>query len=581
MNLQKYVFVVLLHLFCTTQVWAQCLNLPHATNQQFSTASKIIEGKVVRQHSYRTKQGKIFTENHIQVHRVLKGQAHATLHVITEGGIHNNIMQIVTPSVQLQVGQYGLLVLQDNPQRHLPSLTTAFYTINPQNGTVYGLPNIHHRKALYQTIARFSHAQEVDILISNPPDVSAQLDRTTPSISSIFPLDVSAGTKNVLTISGNGFGSEQGTGHVAFSNADDGGQSFVSLQPGPHYISWSDTAIELYVPSAALFNTTVAGSGTIRVVNANGNQAQSTQHLTVNYAKSEVIFENQLSNTIMVAMQAGGYSFRPNHQLVQLAQQSQAINHAFLNWACNTGVNLSLNPEPINITDWAHDQINIIGLANPGQLPSYLLGKTITTFSGCATENGLQWNLIEIDILINSDINWATTQSQPPTNAFDLQTVVLHELGHALLLQHNNDLNAPMYFQLTEGDMRRELQHPSIEGGSYVSTQSAQAVVTCGDQPHQYFDINSCNFSIINGVEEQPTQANSVYPNPFHNHITIAGNNKPGTQLYMLDATGRTVVSETLKANTQSINTNNLAPGIYLLKVHDKTNSYVQHLIKN
>jgi hypothetical protein len=82
------------------------------------------------------------------------------------------------------------------------------------------------------------------------------------------------------------------------------------------------------------------------------------------------------------------------------------VEDAFLKWACNTGVNFKLSNELVDLTDWAHDDINLIGLSVSSQLPSYLLGKTITSFSGCGTPSGLQWNLIEVDILLNSDINW-------------------------------------------------------------------------------------------------------------------------------------------------------------------------------
>jgi hypothetical protein len=257
------------------------------------------------------------------------------------------------------------------------------------------------------------------------------------------------------------------------------------------------------------------------------------------------------------------------------------VEDVFLKWACNTGINFKLDDEIVNLTDWAHDDINLIGLSNPGQIPSSLLGKTITTFSGCGTPNGLQWNLIEVDILLNSDIEWWTSVEQPESNKFDLETAVIHEMGHAHLLQHNNNLSSPMYFQLNEGSMRRDLFEPSIEGGNYVSTQSVETISTCGEELHEYFDVSTCDLSEINGIEEESINSISVHPNPFNNQITLSGEWKRESQYSIFDATGREVLNGNLNSSMETITTDQLSNGIYLLEVRDDTKSSSQRLVKN
>ena len=577
-------FVTLLFLFSGAKVWAQCLSLPHAVEQQFHTSNKIIEGRIVNQETFIGSDGNIYTSNNIAVYRVFKGEVGFNLDVITEGGVFGDLMQLVTPSAQMQIGDYGVMVLANDAQRSFSSIASSFYPVDEKSGTVYGLKNISNRQALYETIARSTGTQTIE-LRRIPADVlqvnRVESNRANPEISSIYPLEVTAGTQTVLTIAGQGFGAEQGDGYVAFHNADDGGQSFVSLQAGPHYLSWSDTQIEMYVPSATLYNATVAGTGSVRVISSNGENVESAELVTVDYAKSEVIYSEQLNSTMLVGMQSGGYVFTMNQQLQQFINGSSMIEDVLQKWACNTGVNFKLDDEIVNVTDWAHDDINLIGLSNPGQLPSYLLGKTITTFSGCGTPNGLQWNLIEVDILLNSDIDWWTGEGQPTNNKYDLETAVVHEIGHAHLLQHNNNLSSPMYFQLTEGSMRRDLQEPSIGGGSYISTQSAETTSTCGEELHEQFDFSTCNLSVINGIEEESINSISVYPNPFINQIVIDGEWERGSRFFVLDATGRAVLNGVMNSNSQTIGTNQLSKGVYLLEVRDNVKSSVQRLVKN
>ncbi|MFT7101559.1 MAG: hypothetical protein ACJAYA_000113 [Bacteroidia bacterium] len=584
MTKQKYIFLIFLFLFSGAKVWAQCLSLPHAINQQFETSTKIIEGKVVNQRSFVDANGNIYTSNSINVYRVFKGDVGLKLEVITEGGVFGDLMQVVTPSAQMQIGDYGVMVLANDSERSLISSTSAFYPVDEKSGNVYGLKNISKRETLYEKIARSTETETIE-LRRIPLEIlrgnSTKASRANPEISSIYPLEVTAGTQTVLTITGQGFGIEQGTGRVAFRNADDGGQSFVTLPAGPHYLSWSDTEIQMYVPSTTLYSTTVAGSGSIRIIDTNGQSIESTEQISVNYAKSEVIYSEQLNSTMLVGMQSGGYEFKMNEQLMQFINGSSMVEDVFLKWACNTGINFKLDDEIVNLTDWAHDDINLIGLSNPGQIPSSLLGKTITTFSGCGTPNGLQWNLIEVDILLNSDIEWWTSVEQPESNKFDLETAVIHEMGHAHLLQHNNNLSSPMYFQLNEGSMRRDLFEPSIEGGNYVSTQSVETISTCGEELHEYFDVSTCDLSEINGIEEESINSISVHPNPFNNQITLSGEWKRESQYSIFDATGREVLNGNLNSSMETITTDQLSNGIYLLEVRDDTKSSSQRLVKN
>lgn len=530
------------------------------------------------QESFLGPNGNVFTQNSLEVYRVFKGEAELTQSVVTEGGVFGDVMQLVTPSIQLQIGDYGVLVLEADEQRNSLLMASNFISINEANNAVSGSKNFSEREQLYKAIGRTTGSSQMQLLRS--PAVQAASSKNAVEIGSVYPLEVTAGTKTLITISGQGFGQEQDGSCVAFHNADDGGQSFVGLNSGPHYVNWSDTEIQIYVPSATLYNSTVAGTGSIQVIKANGAIAESQEYLTVNYAKSEVIYAENLNETMLVAKQYGGYEFTVNQNLLAFLGNSELAAKCIEKWACNTGANLRLGNAVTSVTEFGHDQINVLGLSNPGQLPTYLLGRTITTFSSCGTTNGLQWNLAEVDILLNADIDWWISESQPEGNTFDIETALLHELGHAHLLQHNNDPNSPMYFELTTGTARRDLHlQADIEGGQFVATSSANADHTCSDEYHQPYDNSNCNLSVINGVGDEAIKTFSVYPNPFSDEILVSAEWLNEAEYSIFDATGRTVQSGSF--GSSAIPTTKLSKGIYLLEVNTATEKFAQRIVKN
>lgn len=582
MNPLKYLFAILIFLQLGVDAGAQCFSIPGAYNQQISSSDKIIEGKVVGQSPYVGQDGNIYTSNSIEVYRVLKGQVGFDLDFTTEGGVFGDKMQLVTPSVQVNVGDYGLLVLKDEAQRGVANLASTFIPINEITGSVLGRRGLENREELYDEIARFTGNSVIELRRVSLEHHESESNRQTPVIDALTPLVVTAGTKTIITITGQGFGAEQGDGKVFFSNADDGGQSFVAIQEGPHFVSWSDTEIQMYVPSSTLFNSTVAGTGHIKVQSNSGALAVCPQQLTVRYAKSEVIYSEQLNQTMLIGSQNGGYEFSINQNLINLLEGQQLAERTVEKWACNTGVNFKVGSSLTAITTASHDQVNVLGLSDPNQLPSYLLGRTVTTFSSCGSVNGLQWNMVEVDILLNSDIDWWVSESQPMSNRFDLVTSLLHELGHAHLLQHNNNQSSPMYFQLTEGAMRRELSPLNdIGGGDFIVDESVNAVFTCNDENHIAYDFNTCNLSLINSIEDEVAESMTIYPNPFQNELNISGDWQEGDSFRIIDGLGRTALNGVLQSNTQAISTESLIPGLYLFEIQSESSRSVHQLIKN
>lgn len=71
--------------------------------------------------------------------------------------------------------------------------------------------------------------------------------------------------------------------------------------------------------------------------------------------------------------------------------------------------------------------------------------------------------IVEADIWINDDYAWNAT-GKPTADEVDLQSALLHEFGHWLILGHCADSHAVMFAKLTTGTLKRELQPSDITG---------------------------------------------------------------------------------------------------------------------
>lgn len=71
--------------------------------------------------------------------------------------------------------------------------------------------------------------------------------------------------------------------------------------------------------------------------------------------------------------------------------------------------------------------------------------------------------IVEADIWINDDYVWNVTGA-PGADEVDLQSAVLHEFGHWLILGHLAQQEAVMFAKLTTGTLKRSLQPPDLQG---------------------------------------------------------------------------------------------------------------------
>ncbi len=491
--LRKVLVFCLLAVFSSLTTLGQCMLVPVSLADRIKAADVIVLGKVREQKAFAAGTKKIFTANRVAVTAFLKGySSESELVIVTEGGILNGRAQIVTPSLELQIGKEGLFMLQtgkfegnpfNNLNAYLPYASVQGALI--EEGGKYidvMFDGAFTEKALLDQFLQFTGVKAKNArgeLYSSslvPEQQNQNLRTEAAGITSVSPNPVAAGTiesSNILSIKGSGFGTSRG--RVEFSNADDGGRTYIrSAIPKTDIVSWSDTEIRIKVPNKA-------GTGTVRV---NGIYLAP---LTVKYniVSQNSTFYNYPDTTrqkisLVNKNAKGGYTFYLSDDFALNEAAVTAFERTMQNWRCATGINFRIAGELASETGSASDNKCVVYFDQ--SLPAGVLGQT-TSFhvakgSSLCSASKTVWYTDEIDMAFTTATNWnfGPGASLIGSRTYDFESVALHELGHALGLDHIIDNNKVMHYALNNGTDRRTLSDVDIEGGTYKVTQSTGAL---------------------------------------------------------------------------------------------------------
>ncbi len=362
---------------------------------------------------------------------------------------------------------------------------------------------------------------------------------TVAEIIEFFPDTVRAGVRDTLVIVGNDFGAVKGK--VYFRDADAFNQ-VTYMQAPDAAVVWGSNMIKVAVPSTDIGNTSPAGTGRFIVEDANGNRDTSASNLTVLYAIQNAYFSG--SQTIRRANLGdinaqGGYTIRVQSSLSDTIDVSQIVNHAISDWNCATLVNFTRGADT-NLVGAQVDGISLISLSQ-GALPGG--AKTTWSDQGRITQCAGNQEIFtsEIDIEINPFLNWNFRDTLPTLQEKDFYTVILHELGHAHMIDHVLDPTAIMYGDVPAGQRRTISFTDTLAGQDVVTYSAILDNIGCGDAMVPFV----CNVNSIGQAWEGVTI--SIYPNPASSEVFIEFpeelNGKRGS-VQLLDLQGRSIYTE-------------------------------------
>ncbi len=424
-----------------------------------------------------------------------------------------------------------------------------------------------------------------------------------PAINSFFPSSITAGTKSVLTISGSGFGNVRGNGQVHFSNANDGGNTFLSFLNDYDYISWTDTEIQLILPSIIhdpSSSTTYyyPGSGFFRVERDDNVITTSNSSLEIRYSVNNIgvgmlgtpNFRKLPYRHVDQSISNGGYAreFSLDTSITNYPVRTMIIRKALRDWSCATTIKWIANDtvtQQGQMTD-GKSIIYMAGSPNNTELASTVSRSGYSCIDANTNEEIIYFE--ETDIRIVSDLNppegWfydTTMLIDVPADTFDFYAVITHELGHAHYLSHVVKADETMHYSESPGisaSLRSHLYSSpnTIEGGTYVSNKSQNLnTANCsgiGVTSPLYY--SSCG---VLSVPNSTLNLNSVlvYPNPFNDEITLTFdlNTDANFSYIVTDLYGKLISEKSINSlsngnYTEVIELPLLSSGVYFITIN-------------
>ena len=484
--------------------------IPIDLNDRAAHAEQIVLAKLISSHSYwDATRSNIYTSHQLQVSAYLKeGNQQKYITIVVPGGIVGEDAQVVSPSIDMHIGtEYCVFlkrapIYQIQPQLATSKLANTYFQPYAYMQGVLPLEQGQYREPITKEV--FSEKVLVDKIFDKvkveaikpdgivfrarnhelPRKVAANILSLKNGLGETTNKFVggSIDPEKELIIQGSNFGNA--VGFVQFSNSNTGGISTEIVDYETDIVYWRDDEIRVKIP-------TFAGTGVVEVKNEAG-QIVGSADIIIEWTLTPVYsnyrgFDKHTRQMpkLLNVNEKGGYTIHFNtssgfgNDPLAVAAFERAVN----TWRCETKVNWIVDKTGTN-AGIAKDDLCVVQYTT--DLPAGILGLAITRYkalgsSKCLGMNTL-WSVREFDLefipnshLLNGyEWNFGEEKASTSIFQFDLESIALHELGHALGLGHVIDENDVMHFSISNGIERRDLNTNAINAGTYKTTLSTE-----------------------------------------------------------------------------------------------------------
>ncbi len=460
------------------------------------SAPYIVEGKAVgKVRTFYGDDGKtIYREVPVLLIHDYKGNLNCdTISVIIKGGTMKNFSANgipLPPDSQYPMHNYSarpssrplIMLFEPNKWEVTKVLGSKrlFQFVNPktQTGGIGSAPSIYSDyklKGLYNL--KFQSKEEmhtflrqVDGIIIPRKKKDAFSESSLEEIvidTDLSLLTVHAGVGEVLTIKGSGFGTE---GNILFVNADDPTSTMFPRLDGLDdiYVKlWTDTEIQVIVPSfvkeGVITDGEGAGSGTIVVQRTSPDfkEKESSTALNIEYSISNYgLLDNSgfypVGNAFLGLDHCiNGFVFTLHKSFEGNYPAIFAVESALSAWASYLNITLELE----RLADGKYAFQNKRDLKGRNIISfdptiDFSAGKRMNTTPTIKWDNYTSAQVERVNIKIGVSEDWEYSISGDSDKTEDFYAAFLHEVGHALGLEHDLDLD--------NGDLNLMNPNPAI-----------------------------------------------------------------------------------------------------------------------
>jgi len=533
---------------------------------RLNQAGVVVSARIVRQECFRNPQDlRIYTRNFLVPDAAWKGlnSLPPFLEMITEGGFLAGEGMSYTNTLMPKTGDRGIWILHRDPtsQELIPFASLQAYLVQTKNeyrdfdGTELG------------PASSFLASPAVQEDNSGRDQVNA-LQAAAAGAISFSPKKAIAGIGQVLTITGSGFGNTRGSGYVAF-NPNGMGFSDPIVSATFRYISWSDTKIEVEIPSG--FSTP------IRVAGSSGTQESTdTLYILANvsmrqYDPADYFYLNNQNG-------AGGYYWTMHHEIRNNAEAKQATEEVFRHFRCRTGVHYTLQNTGTSARFNLGDNVQSIAFDTLGvELSPCIVARYEQLWSSCILGAETFYYVRSQELRFSKKFNYYYGTGATPAGKTKFRYVMMHELGHSLQLGHVNEEGQTMHpvvdnLPAIKWNQRDSLTREEMQAGAYLVNQSRNfSFRACGLLP--MLEPANCSdvYGSASGLAEYAPEAIEIYPNPASDLLSLRGLPAGVSQYFLFSSEGKELRRGSVDANARIL-LQGLPSGCYFLNLEKDGN---------